>query len=66
MGIQIIADQDHALRLGLTHRAASGGALTARELFSDDLVVAAVGRATLFCGAARQRPYIRWCFLPVG
>ena len=47
-------------------RRASGGALPARELVFDDLVVATVGGATLLRGAARQWPYVRWCFLPVG
>ncbi len=50
----------------LTRRAASGCALPGRELVFDDPVVATVGGAILLRGAARQWPYARWCFLPVG
>jgi hypothetical protein len=48
----------------VTHRAAFGGALTARELGLGKIWFLPLFVSTLSYGDASQWPYILWCFLP--
>ena len=49
---------------GGTHRAAFGGALTARELWLRRIWFLPLFVFMLLYGDARQWPYSLWCFLP--
>jgi hypothetical protein len=54
------------LRFGLTHRAASGGTLTARELWFEGLWFRSLSVSILVLRVARQWPYTLWCLMPEG